>query len=92
MSYGFMKSWVMMAWLAGLVAVLLVDAIRKLIGRDTAVSFPNPQGVKRVHDTKGAKGIHDLFDNADEVLPPEFKPGMALCDRQAAQEEYKKSA
>lgn len=93
MPYGMVKSWVMLAWLAGLVAVLLVDAVRKLIGEDHTTALSKTQQAQRVVAAQKTESIHDLFDkSADDPLPPEPKPGLALRDRLAVQQEYKKSA
>ncbi len=94
MSHAILKSWIMLAWLAGLAAILLIDAVRKLIREDTALPLPKPEATRsaRVLEKKD-EGVHDLFDRpAEEPLQPESKTGVALRDQQAVLPEYQRSA
>ncbi len=94
MSHVILKSWIMLGWLAGLAAILLIDAVRKLIADDTAAPLPTPHRAKgAVVSEEKVEGIADLFDRpAEEPLHPESKPGLALRDHRAVLPEYQKSA
>ncbi len=94
MSHAILKSWIMLAWLAGLAAILLIDAFRKLIREDTATPLPKPQHVERAVDLRKKDArITDLFDRpAEEPLHPESRRGLALRDQRAVLQEYEKSA